>query len=648
MLQMIWIASLLSQLFLGFELSFFAFSKKFNIFTLFSIGIPIGFSLSALTFYLSSFFLRFNSLNLIIHSGAIFVTGYAFEFVRWRKKSKLIQKSLDKTSIFFFIFSIAFSLLIVPNMYFLKSQESNKEQNLKNYYVYAHGAFSGDIVEEISLMNSFYHGANSGFMNIFKIRHPTCYKCHARSRWLTALHSAMFLVGYSSYKIALVVPSFFMFYSICYLMLTLSFSLLQKSVFLSVLSTILFFFAGGFGFTYWLESGSRRNMNLDFVFDFGPKQTQWSHPLFHYIFALRPSQLSLSIFLSILLIITEINSLGIIEMAALGILVGVLPAIQHQTFICSIIFLLFYFLLTKPNLDQKRYGVHISRYLIRQYGVFFISFCIVSFFPLIHYMPRQNRSKMIVKEDFWIDLTNSGKFFAPIQVWFMSLGFFPLFTIIISWFFIYRNKKLLNVYIPSTAIFLFANFYRFQPYVRQNIIVFYPFWMSIACIVFIYTLSRISKMPRSEEAQGVLIGLFGFLFLCNITSSALGYYRLRTKSTIAWNKDMMEVANWIADNTPKKTVFISGSADFDLIPVLAGKVAILQNAKLAWINGFLPVQKESDIEKLLKSPSLPILPKVKYILNNEDSIDSRYFANAQTSNWTKVYSKGPYTLYQRN
>jgi hypothetical protein len=43
-------------------------------------------------------------------------------------------------------------------------------------------SFSGDIHEEFALVNSLFRGANSGIVNIFKIRHTECYRCIVRTR----------------------------------------------------------------------------------------------------------------------------------------------------------------------------------------------------------------------------------------------------------------------------------------------------------------------------------------------------------------------------------------------------------------------------------------------------------------------------------
>ncbi|OHS96826.1 hypothetical protein TRFO_09712 [Tritrichomonas foetus] len=640
---MIWIATLLGQIFLGFEFSFFAFAEKFDILTIFALGIPIGFSISSLFFYLISIFLRFNSLHLLIHTVGLFLSGYVFEFFRWKKKQRLFSKQvfselLNKQTIFFLVVSILVPLFIVPKMYFPQPG-------------FAHSAFTGDIPEEISLMNSFYHGCNSGFMNIFKIRHPVCYKCHARSRWLTAFHSAMFLVGYSSERNALIVPSFFMIMTICILMLRFS-NYFLKSPFLSFCSLLLFFCASGFGFTWWLEREPRLNPKIDFVFNFGPIQTEWSHPLFHYIFALRPSQLSLCLVLSILLVLTthsSKNMLGQWEMIFLGICTGILPAVQHQVFICAIIYLLSYFLLTYPyhQLQSRQFSQISTFEKAKHYITFLVTFGVVSFFPLIHYLPRANRTSMIIRDDFWQPLASRGMYFAPIQCWYYALGFFPFFTLIVSWFII--NKKLLRFYLPSIFVFIFANYYRFDSYGRHNIIVFYPFWISIASIVFIYTMRGLSRIPKSEEAQGVIIGLAGFLFLCNIWSTVLSYYRMRNLSTIVFTSEMVEMAKFICENTPKKAVFISSDDDFDTVAVLAGKVSYIHSSRFMWLDGFHPIQKDDDIYNFLENPQSTSIPKIKYVLNYENQNNKRRILEKwDQGNWTQIFYRGNYSLYQRN
>ena len=621
---MIWIVAIIGQLFLGFELSFFCFSSKFDVPTLFSLGIPVGFCVSSLLYYICSFFLRFNSLHLMIHIGIILFCGYALEMFRWRKKAKIFEK-INREVIFFIISSAVLSVLIVPNMY-------EPEPG------YVHSAFRGDIPEEISMINSFYQGCNNGFMHLFKIRHPVCYKCHARSKWLSALHSAMLLVGYSSLRHALVVPSLLIFFSICFLLQTLAFYFL-KNMYLSFLSLILFLFAGGFGFTYWLERASRHNMSLDFVFNFGPKQTEWSHPLFHYIFALRPSQFSLSIVISIFLILT-ISPLGRYEMIYLGVLVGFLPAIQHQVFICTILYLAIFWGLTFPYHERKSTNEKLKFHII-----FLISFGATSFFPLLHYFPKSNRVQMITKETFWNNYSNRGAFFAPIQVWYDALGFFPLITLVISWFFL--NKRFLRFYIPSVIVFLFCNYYKFEGYPRHSIIVFYPFWITLASIVFMHTLRKLSNFPSSEEAQGVIIGLCGFLFLCNIWSSVLGYYRMRTSSSQAWTREMVSMAKWISENTPKNAVFISSDDEYDTVAVLAGKVSFLQSPRYAWMFGFDPEQSENDINYVLENPNTGVNPKIKYILNFRNVGVYRHFIHPDNPNWKEIYGKGNYTLYQR-
>ena len=89
-------------------------------------------------------------------------------------------------------------------------------------------------------------------------------------------------------------------------------------------------------------------------------------------------------------------------------------------------------------------------------------------------------------------------------------------------------------------------------------------------------------------------------------------------------------------------------SDFDIVAVLAGKVSCIHNQRLAWIDGFKPVQKEEEISSILGGSTSPLLlPKVKYVLNYNNEKGNRHFDQSKTGNWTKIYSTGNYTLYQR-
>jgi hypothetical protein len=312
----------------------------------------------------------------------------------------------------------------------------------EKYHV--HRGFEGDFPEELAMMNSFYRGANSGNMNIFKIKHTSCFKCHARSRWLTAFHSAMMMSGFSGERMAFVGPSILMFGSFSFMLMRLAKSFLKNFI-LAIAVLILALFAGGLGFFDWFDVGQGKD--LDFVFNTGLKTTEWSHPLFHYIFGHRPSQMSLCIAVAIIYLLSEAPSRR--DMACAGILAGLLPACQHQAFLGMIVWLIVYgaidFVTGRKQIQDK----------LRQFVSFGIFFAISGLVPLIHYAPRQFRTSMMKSEYYWQGVVNRGAFFPKIRLWWDALGVFGLIVLVICW--LAFDVRLLKLYIPSLAAFAFGN-----------------------------------------------------------------------------------------------------------------------------------------------------------------------------------------------
>lgn len=611
---MIWVGVVLSELFFGFQLSNFLLSKKLSCYEIMPISIPIGFGISSILFFFCSLNLSFSSFHLILHSCGLTLVGTMIHI----KKNKFIVKFSKpfKRDLIFNIVSLIVAFFISWNAYFPKIGVMNI-------------AYASDLPEEIGIMNSFYHGVNSGFVNIFKIRNPICYKCRSYTRWLTALHSAMLKVGFSSDRIALTIPSLLMIYSICSLMMYLS-NVFIKGWLIPILTMFLFLFLGGFGMVNWLNSKERHNMNLDFVFDFGSKQTQWSSPILHYILGLRPSQMSLCLILSLLFVLSK-HDIEYNEFIFLGIILGILPAVQHQVFICAIIYIISYFLIKslyfqEKNLLEKQ----------KQFITLIISFSIVGVIPLIQYIPSSNRLFPIHKASFSKRVMLEGSYFPFIRTWFDSLGFFPLITLSIGLFFI--QKDLLLLYIPSLIIFLISNNFIFQGYSRQNIIIFYPFWITIASIVYMKTFVSITKLTKNEEIKGIIIGFLILLYISSIGSSILGYYRLRNSTKYVFTEEQYQIAKKISSLTPKKSVFISSNENYDVISTLTGKQSYLQNSYLTYINDFKIDQREQEITSLLShSSTTTILPKVKYILNQNDISPSRQLLNYSEEYWNVTY-----------
>ena len=612
---MFWVALVAGEILAGAAACYHVLRNRVDPAVVFGLAFPVGMGLSSLLFFVISAFIGFNWLHVVLHScGLIGVSVVSLRKMR-------LDGLKNRADVAFAVISVVVALGIVPSMY-----PSDVD---------VHASFRLDIAEEIALINSFRWGANGGFVNLFKIRHPACYKCVARSRWMTAVNSAMMMVGGAGLRVAMMVPSLLLVVSMCFLLQKLA----AKFVKMSAVCLLLFLFCGGLGFFEFFEDGVRMKRDLDFVFDLGTRHTEWSHPLFHYMFPYRPSQLALCLVIGMMIVVS--GGLGKREFAFVGMVLGLLPAVQHQVFIGAVIYVSLYvgFVLLMKQVKWRE--------MASEFITFAVFFSIPGFFTLVHYLPRATNASLVTKNTFWEPLTKRGAFFAPLAVWWQALGPFVVVVLVVSWFVIQRD--LVMLFAPACVVFVIGNLYQFQEYNRHSIILFYPLWMTPAVIVFVATFEQLVAMIRSEQGKGVITGMGIVLVVCSTASGMLGFVRLRKRHSKAITSDMETAAAWIAGNTPRKAVFISSAADYDIVVQLAGKVSYLHHPWFATRYGFQfgGVDRNKEIESFINESDSNILPKVKYVVNTAGQSPERHLVHWGRGNWSKVYASPTVTIFQR-
>jgi hypothetical protein len=615
---MIWLATIVGQISFGLEALLFLLTTKYDYYSIVGFSIPVGFGLSSLFYFACGAVLGTTAFHTLVHTIFLFVFSYILMGRRLFKRDRAFVKPNVQIIVFFTI-SVFLSLFIVPHMYYFTPRTIQK-------------SISGDLPEEVSLNNSFYRGVNSGIINLFKIRSPFCYRCMVRSRWLTAFHSAILRTGYASLQVSMIIPSLLLVWSMSFLFLNLSARFL-KSTFLSILALIVFLFSGGFGFTRWLEADPRHNRDLDFVFLCGSATTEWSHPLFHWLFAFRPSQLSCAVVFSIFTLLVRFDKPSAREFSVLGLLLGLLPACQTQVFLLTTAFVTFFIALNFQ---------FVSKRLI----LALITFSSVSAVQLLHYIPRETYKPDIPPGSVWRPLSARGVYFAPLRYWFDSLGVIPFFSLVLAWFFV--DRDFMRLYLPSTFLWLYANYHAMQPYVRQNVIVFYPLWVSLASIAMLLAMQGLVRRTKSEELKGVLIGVCFLSSLAAVWSALLGYGRLRSTRREMWSEEAEAVGAWIAANTPKKTAFAACPSDYNTVSALAGKVLYHSTARMQWHLGYATGHRAEEVARLLRALDAGnVAPKVRYIVQSKGGCPEVAVNNYVGNAWVVVYQSGNYSIYAR-
>lgn len=619
---MIWIFELIAECIFGAELCGYLLNRKYSMYFLLSIGIPVGMASSTLIFFITSIFVGINATNVAANLCIIIYGIIVFHTFNVRK-TKISITLPDLPTIAFSISSFILSIFLLKGMYLYPKNnlQNNVYQNFQ---------------EEYMIMKSFSVGVNSGFTNIFKIRHPICYKCVCRSRWLTALHSAMMIKGFASDKTAIIYPSFLYIFSFLMIHMQLA-HLLLKSITKAVLSSFVFVFAGGLGFLSLLVEDFEGKYGIDFVHIRGTFKTEWLHPVLDYLIPYRPSQLAIGLMLTLISILIQVGNKAHRkrDLVLCGIISGLLLPVYFQVCVASIaytVIYLFYLPLSREDKKERKNG-------LTDVVFYLIPIGIISAIPLLQFFPRSSNYRLLSYGEISNPLIKRGIFFAPIYYWLENLGVFAIIALLVGPFVI--DKKLWQIYFPSLIIFIFFNFFRMQPLTTQNIIVFYPCWLSVASIVFIAVLSWLANYPKSEESKGIALAWATLFFACATLSALTGFHKLRNHTTQILLEEF-DAADWIIAHTSTKDVFITDvQKPFTVVPHLTGRVVFASRADILENYGKVVDWKNVEQSKLFDNMTdKNIAKKVKYALLSRNTI-------LETEGWKLEYQNSMYMIYSR-
>jgi len=622
---MIWVLLLFTQVWIGFEAVSWALKKRYGFLMKLHLGISFGMLFSASVYFLFSAFFGNNILHLVFHTIALsFVSFYSFFYRRRTEKNSFAIPSMITFS--FLLVSYIISINIIPRVYFPQPR-------------YLNIAVSLDISSEIALVTSFYSGSNSGFTSLFCVNNPVCFDCRSASRWITAFHSSMFMIGGASVYNSIVIPSVLSLASAIFLVFLL-FNEVSQSEIISVLSVFLFFNASGFGFVRWFFAKSRYSSSTDYVNDLGAGlKTDWPHILFHYVLSNRSSPFILSFVSAILLLLY--NEPYKKEMLLVGCLLGFLIPLEHQGFFSALVFVV---IRVSSGLYFHEKGKHNSKLAILKY--FGIGFGVTLAFFIIHYKKNDPRLDLIEFTFYWDDYTNKGYFFAPFVIWFVNLGSFFLLSVFFVWF--YLDKKQRRFYFPAIAVFVFGNFFAFHPYCRTSTNYFIPIWVMLSSVMIMISLKKMICSISDEEVKGVILGISILLYASMTVSSLLGIPSLASSVYEAWSESDDKVASYIIKNTLKSSVFLSPRDIFDPASVLAGRQSFMSSQRQLYFQGYKWYTYSKELQSLLDNPNSNELPIISYALeNSRKHLDNHLKKPDMKNSWKLCFAFESYQLFNR-
>jgi len=479
---------------------------------------------------------------------------------------KMIIKSVNKYTLATF--------LLFGSLFFHFAKEMLQIRN-DGWYVGQVNLY-GDLVFHLGFINKFLESGqimvSNPYFSSIKPNYPIFADfITAQVARFTGVDLALFLVTFLMGLLTIYVARNFI----------LNFIKSEKVIFLALL---LFFFNGGFGFYYFFQDlASSQKSFFDFIFSLPSEYTDikesgywWINTYLAYFLPQRGFLFAFPITLTVFsLLYVGYKRNKIMFFVIAGLLSGVLPLVQvHSLFV---IFLVSLFLsLTTIFLSKFNSRIVISWILF----AIITSAVALSIFSAISQI--ESPLKFIIIEPGWTSEENI------ILFWFKNLGIFaPL--LIISLFWLFKNKFLFTLYLPFLFIFIISNIFVFQPWDFDNskLLVYWYFASTIVVAYFVCDQFLVKNLAK--KATGV------FLIFSMVFSGALDVFRTFTHVTnyqIFSNSDL-EVAESVKNLTAEKSLFLTASSHNHPIPALAGRSTLVGFHGWLWSHG-LPYQERAD------------------------------------------------------
>jgi hypothetical protein len=393
----------------------------------------------------------------------------------------------------------------------------------------------------------------------------------------------------------------------------------------SLLTFLLFFFNGGFGFYYFFKDYAISQKGpVDFLLSMPREYTDlkdlgywWINSFLAYFIPQRAFLFAFPVTLVVLLLLYRgYKSTKISNFILAGFLAGSLAIIQtHSLFLLFILCLMY---IPMSLIFSKDRNKTLFNWII------FTVITILVAYPLFKLVSTVNNPIQYLRfAPGWTSKENI------IWFWFKNLGLFaPLLIISIIW--LKNNKKLLLLYLPFLALFIVSNIFIFQPWEFDNskLLIYWYFASSIIVA------NLLNDIFFQENKYKVIIGVA--LVFIMMFSSILDIFRTFTPITSyqIYSKSDLMVDDEVQLLTPKNSVFVTATNHNNPIPTLTGRSTILGFPGWLWSHGINYSQREKDVSTIYlgekEAESLIKKYKVNYLTvgpeeRKQFSINISYF-----------------------
>lgn len=409
--------------------------------------------------------------------------------------------------------------------------------------------------------------------------------------FINMLSSSLYLFG-TSIRWAILIPS----YIICLLLIMglyfVGYKISNKKA-VAILSVVLFLLCGGFGFSYFME-GSKADTTLftriftDYYHtptNYNEHNIRWANSICDMIIPQRTTMAGWCFFLVCLwLLLDALNNKKRSSYILLGIIAGCMPMIHTHSFLAFGIIsaVIFFFYLFKENSGEDR-----IKYIVN--WIIYGAIVVLLAFPQLYYWTF---SQAIGNSSFlrfhfnWVNQDDP-------YLWFYikNFGIIALFIIPAV---LNTTKENRSLFYSSLVLFIIAELILFQPNEYDNNKLFFIVYMIWVVLVSEWLVMMWNKL---EGVKGryylailiIILGTFSGILTIGREMYSGGMYN-------TFSKDMIEMSEYIKNNTPKDATFLTSTTHINPVCSLAGRNVYLGSSLYVYFHGFGDEYEKRSVE----------------------------------------------------
>lgn len=558
-------------------------------------SIIVGCTASTMLVYAFSYIQRRLDF-LSITAGLTFITVVAVIIFKWQKT--LGRNAIDRTVKFENLIVLLFA--IVAFLAFnLKCVLFN---NLNSVYssLFVHG----DYGFHISVINSFALRDN------FPPQYPVMINASMNYPVLADFLSSILIKTGFDLRSSIIVPNVLFQAAVVYLVASLTDRLVRRR-YAGTLAAMLFFFAGNMGIIYAIRDAVNYGEFIKWISNLPTDysgssisplpEMRFGNPVAVMLMPQRASMLGIGISLIVYILVLYAlqNQENIRELVLTGVLTGLLPSVHPHSFIAVSIVL--FFLIIEFKKDAR-----FCAYLLTPLVIIALPQIIViqtqvtgGFIGVTIGWLAENTAKMRALD--WsaplsIFASTGESIWIMARFWLMNIGFIIVPFIIGL---VKSDRLTRQFYSPYITLFFLGNFIRFQPWDWDNYKIFIH-WYILTIIVASYGIVEIAKLQRQNSNINFkflrvfnkprLRRAFAFTVIAvtlffSTATGFLSHAKAFQEKYLMWSDADIVFADWIRENTPPESLFLTSTYYLQPVVTLAGRQIVLGYEGWLWSHG---------------------------------------------------------------